>query len=89
MGKMDRLQVTRSGEFSYSIDLEKDFSRMGQRIAQCREKGGKACVVTDTNVEPLYGQAVREELEKIFSKVTFFVMEAGEENKQQIGRAHV
>ncbi len=82
MGKMDRLQVTRSGEFSYSIDLEKDFSRMGQRIAQCREKGGKACVVTDTNVEPLYGQAVREELEKIFSKVTFFVMEAGEENKQ-------
>lgn len=82
MGKMDRLQVARSGEFSYSIDLEKDFSQMGQRIAQCREKGGKVCVVTDTNVEPLYGQAVREELEKFFSKVTFFVMEAGEENKQ-------
>lgn len=82
MGEMDRLQVSRSGEFSYSIDLEKDFSHLGERIGQCREKGGKVCIVTDTNVEPLYGETVKEELKKFFSKVTVFVMRAGEENKQ-------
>lgn len=82
MGNMNRLQVSRSGEFSYSIDLEKDFSHLGQRIAQCREQIGKICIVTDSNVEPLYGEAVKTELEKFFSKVTVFVMEAGEEHKQ-------
>lgn len=82
MDGQNRLQVSRSGDFSYSIYLEKDFSRLTEAISQCRQADGKVCIVTDTHVEPLYGEAVRKELEKAFPKVTCFAMEAGEDHKQ-------
>ena len=82
MDKKNRLQVERDKDFSYSIYLEKDFSRLTEALSQCRQTDGKVCVVTDTHVGPLYCQAVKDELEKVFSKVTCFVMEAGEAHKQ-------
>lgn len=85
MEQKNRLEIARSGEFSYSLVLEKDFSKLGACIAQCRSEnrqGGKLCIVTDTNVEPLYKEAVKKELENMFSQITVFVMPAGEENKQ-------
>ena len=82
MEEKNRLQVERDGDFSYSIYLEKDFARLTEALQQCRQTDGKVCVVTDTHVEPLYCQTVKEELEKVFSKVTCFTMEAGEAHKQ-------
>lgn len=79
------LKIARSGEFSYPLVLEQDFSRLSACVAQCRAEsgqGGKLCIVTDTNVEPLYREAVKKELESMFSQITVFVMQAGEENKQ-------
>ncbi len=85
MEQKNRLEIARSGEFSYSLVLEKDFSQLSACIAQCRgegKEGGKLCIVTDTHVEPLYREAVKKELEPVFSQITVFVMRAGEENKQ-------
>lgn len=82
MAEKNRLQVAKSGEFSYSILLEEDFSGLAGEIAQCHMDGGKVCVVTDTQVGPLYGKQVMEELGKAFPKVSCFTMEAGEEHKQ-------
>lgn len=82
MDVKNRLQVSRNGDFSYSIYLEKDFSGLTEAVRQCRQTDGKVCVVTDTHVGPLYCQTVREELEKVFPQVTCFTMEAGEAHKQ-------
>ncbi len=82
MEGQNRLQVSRRGDFSYSIYLEKDFSRLAEAIGQCRQTDGKVCIVTDTNVRQLYGESLGKELEKTFSKVTCFTLQAGEEHKQ-------
>ena len=78
----NKLQIARDGEFSYPICLERDLSGLAPAIAECRPKGGKVCIVTDTHVEPLYKGAVEKGLGDQFSAVTSFVMEAGEGNKQ-------
>lgn len=82
MEDRNKLQIARDGEFSYTIYLERDFSGLSQAIGECRPKGGKVCIVTDTNVEPLYRKAVERELGGLFSAVIFFIMRAGEEHKQ-------
>ena len=38
MEQKNRLEIARSGEFSYSLVLEKDFSKLGACIAQCRSE---------------------------------------------------
>ena len=43
--------------------------------------GHKLCIVTDTNVAPLYLQTVKTELQKCFTDVFEFVIPAGEQNK--------
>lgn len=80
--KKDKIQITRSGEFSYTICLRRDFSQLAASVAACRPQGGKICIVTDTHVRPLYMEEVRRELEQAFQTVTCFTMEAGEEHKQ-------
>lgn len=85
MEHKNRLEIARSKEFSYSLVLEQDFSELSACVAQCRGEGredGKLCIVTDSNVDPLYTEAVKKELEAMFSQITVFVMPAGEENKQ-------
>lgn len=82
MENRNKFRIARDGEFSYPIYLEKDFSRLSLAVAECRPKGKKVCIVTDTHVGPLYKDAVERGLSGQFAVVTSFVMEAGEENKQ-------
>ncbi len=44
-------------------------------------KGRKAAIVTDTNVEPLYAEAVKKEIEKICESCFIHAFQAGEANK--------
>ena len=57
--KKDKIQITRSGEFSYTICLRRDFSQLAASVAACRPQGGKICIVTDTHVRPLYMEEVK------------------------------
>lgn len=77
----DILEVKRTGEFTYPIYFENDFSNLAESICAVGLKGRSFCIVTDSNVNPLYGQMVKETLQTISSKVELFEFEAGEKNK--------
>ena len=75
------LMVKREGEFTYPIVFRTDFSDLAEEIKKADIQGSSACIISDSNVAPLYADQVREELEKIFDRVSIFVIPAGEENK--------
>lgn len=76
-----KLLVKREGDFHYPIYFEKDFSVLAQAIKEEGLAGRKLCIVTDTNVAPLYQEAVQTALKEISDDVFSFVFEAGEKNK--------
>lgn len=76
-----KLLVKREGDFHYPICFEENFSNLAHAI---REEGlvdRKICIVTDSNVGPLYESAVEEALRKVSSDISVFTFEAGEKNK--------
>ncbi len=75
------LPVKKDGRFAYDIVLEKDFEALAAHVAGLDTKNRRICIVTDSNVAPLYGEAVRQALEGICRKVTIYTIEAGEEYK--------
>lgn len=78
---MEKLDVKKDGTFCYTIRFEKDFSCLAEEIAGLGFSGHKLCIVTDSNVAPLYLEAVKAELKKQFAQVFDFVIPAGEQNK--------
>ena len=77
----EKLLVKREGDFHYPISFEKDFSMLADAMKEEGLDGKKLCVVTDTNVDPLYREAVTKVLRTISQDVSVFVFEAGEEHK--------
>ena len=66
----------------YDIYIEKDYGRLEEAFLTLDNvKNKKVCIVSETNVAPLYLKAVEAHAEKCFKKVTSFVFEAGEEHK--------
>lgn len=78
---MERLDVKKDGQFCYSIRFEKDFAYLADEILNLGFGGHKLCVVTDSNVAPLYLDAVKSVLAEKFEQVFEFIIPAGEENK--------
>ena len=78
---MEKLDVKKDGEFCYSIRFEKNFSYLAEEISKLGFVGHKLCVVTDSNVAPLYLEAVKNALKEKFDRVYEFVIPAGEQNK--------
>ena len=64
----------------YEILFEKDFEALGEAV---RVLGftGKICVISDSNVFPLYGQQVIDSLKKATEDVYNIIFTAGEEHK--------
>ncbi|MBR6316776.1 MAG: 3-dehydroquinate synthase [Lachnospiraceae bacterium] len=65
----------------YDIVIGDSFDALPGEIETLGLAGKKACIITDTNVEPLYAEAVKEKLSGVFSEVSIFAFEAGEQNK--------
>lgn len=65
----------------YDIYIEKDFSMLAKAFEELNIKNRKICIVTESNVGPLYANAVKEELEKTGNAVFVYTFEAGEQNK--------
>lgn len=78
---MERLDVRKDGAFCYSIRFEKDFSGLSEEIEALGFSGRRLCVVTDSNVEPLYLEEVKAGLEKCTESVFSYVVPAGEQHK--------
>ena len=76
-----RMQVCRDGAPIYDIVLEDSFDRLPEEMERLGSQGRKLCIVTDSNVAPLYLEAVEKLLSGCFSQVTSYVFPAGEEHK--------
>lgn len=76
-----KLLVKREGDFHYPICFEENFSNLAQAMRAEGLVDRKICIVTDSNVRPLYESAVEEVLRKVSSDISVFTFEAGEKNK--------
>ncbi len=76
-----KLFVKREGDFRYPICFEEDFSKLAQAMQDEGLVDRKICIVTDSNVGPLYEAAVEKALREVSSDISVFTFEAGEKNK--------
>ncbi len=75
------MSVSKDKKICYPIVFEEDFDRLSDVWKEYELSTGKVCIVTDSNVEPLYAQAVKNELEKVCASCVVFSFPAGEESK--------
>lgn len=65
----------------YSILIEKEiFNKAGEHIKKIT-RANKICIISDSNVYPLYGEKLKENLQKEGFEVFDFIFEAGEKSK--------
>lgn len=69
------------GNFSYQILWEEDFKKLDKEVKGLGFEGRKICIVSDSNVAPLYGEAVKEILEQVGGQVDLYTIPAGESSK--------
>lgn len=77
----ERLTVHRDGAAIYDIVTEPSFNRLGEEASRLNISGHKLCIVTDSNVAPLYQKQVEEALAPCCSRTDTYVFPAGEEHK--------
>ena len=73
--------VSYQGIPSYKIEIQRDFSLLPEILADLGYGKNKVCIVTDSNVAPLYLEKVESLLAPAFSHCTSFIFEAGEASK--------
>lgn len=78
---MEQLDVKKDGEFCYSIKFTNSFDHLAKEVMDLGFSGHRLCIVTDSNVAPLYLEAVESRLRTCFSQVFSFVIPAGEQHK--------
>ena len=61
--------------------IESGFGGLSEAFNKLEITGRKLCIVTDSNVGPLYAEQVKNELEKTGNTVYVYTFAAGEENK--------
>lgn len=81
MVKKNILKVKREGDFSYPIYFENSFDGLADALKAEGLDSRTVCIVTDSNVSPLYTEKAKVFLEKASKKVLIFEFEAGEVNK--------
>ena len=79
--KTDVLQVKRTGDFYYPIYFEDNFDGLADALRKENLDGRSICIVTDTNVAPLYAEQVQKVLTPVASHICTFTFEAGEQSK--------
>ena len=80
--QLNALPVKNGSKTAYTIYLEDGFEKLADYAGEELSPGErKLCIVSDSNVWKLYGEAVTGLLAKDFDSVTSFVFPAGEEQK--------
>ena len=65
----------------YDIIMEQSFHKLPEALRQIGCEGHRICIVTDSNVAPLYLEEVKSLVSSVASQVEVFLFEAGEQNK--------
>ena len=81
MIETDRLQVLYEKKPCYEIVYKTSFSALAEEAAKLDTENRRICVITDSQVEKLYGEEVVNTLAPICKKVILFSFPEGEENK--------
>lgn len=76
-----RITVKQNQQPIYDIVIEQSYDKLAEELKKIGAAGKKLCIVTDSNVAPLYCAQVKAVLETVASKVTVFEFPAGEESK--------
>ncbi|MBQ7065934.1 MAG: 3-dehydroquinate synthase [Lachnospiraceae bacterium] len=76
-----RLTINRDKKPCYDIVFERDFKKLGEELKELGSLEKKLCIVTDSNVEKLYGEEVKAIISEVSKKCVLYSFEAGEENK--------
>ena len=73
--------VVETGTSLYPIYFTDDFCGLREAALKCGYEGRKLCIISDSNVSPLYLKAVSEVLGTVFSEVKACTFKAGEKSK--------
>jgi len=65
----------------YSIFIDSTYENLSEKLLELFPNKSKACIITDSNVAPLYLNQVKDYIKDIFSEVHEYVFEAGEQSK--------
>lgn len=76
-----RVDVKKNNEHCYDIVINQGFDSITEEFDRLGIKGIKLCIVTDSNVGPIYAEQLKEVLERTGNKVYIFTIPAGEANK--------
>lgn len=82
MKPLKNLPILYNGTHCYNIELNNSFLGLADSLTKLQMSGKRLCIVSDSNVDALYGAEVQSLLEQAdFSQVCRFVFPAGEEHK--------
>lgn len=82
MNAIKTLPILYNGTHCYNIELHHSFDGLAASLKSLQMNKKRLCIVTDSNVEKMYGQLVKEVLENSgCNQVYRFVFPAGEEHK--------
>jgi len=82
MKPLKTLAINYNGTPCYDIEIHTSFDGLAEKISTLNLLGRRLCIVTDSNVEPLYGAEIQRLLEQAGCKNVYrFVFPAGEEHK--------
>ena len=75
------LPVRYENKHCYDIYIENDYDMLFKLIREMNMSNRKACIVTESNVGPIYAKLLKKEFENAFEKVCVFRFQAGENSK--------
>lgn len=78
---MDRLQIMYNKKPCYDIVYGLSFDALAKELTALGAEQKKICIITDSNVEALYGRDLQAQLSAVCRKTLLFSFPAGEENK--------
>ncbi len=70
-----------TGAKQYPIYIDNSFSSLADAFEKAGLKGRKMCIVTDSNVAPLYAESVKDLLADVCADISLCVFTAGENSK--------
>lgn len=76
-----RVDVKKNEVHCYDIVIERGFEAIVDELDKLNIKGIKLCIVTDSNVGPIYADKLKGVLEKTGNSIYIFTIPAGEKNK--------
>ena len=78
---MSRLSVKTGSKTSYDIVYKNSFEALPGEFSAVFPDKVNVCIISDSNVDPLYGDEVAGKLESVSKEIFRYVVPAGEENK--------